>query len=75
MEKRKRRPGDKKDARWVREATGLQVVMTHLMPKRTESEVYLNDTFDVTPLLEYLEIQGIQGVRQTLTYLILFYFI
>lgn len=55
MEKRKRRWGDKKDARWVREATGLQVVMTHLMPKRTECEVYLNDTFDATPLLEYLE--------------------
>ena len=54
MEKPKRRLGDKKDARWVREATGMQVVMTHLMPKRVDCEVYLNDTIDATPLLEYL---------------------
>lgn len=54
MEKRKRRWGDRRDARWVRETPGLQTVMAHLMPNRTDCEVYLNDKLDATPLMEYL---------------------
>lgn len=53
--KRKRRWGDRKDARLVRDVSGLQVIMTHILPNRTDSEVYLNDTFDATKLVEYLE--------------------
>lgn len=54
-EKQKRRFGDRKDGRWVRDVTGLQAIMTHLMPNRTDNEVYLHDTFDATELLKYLE--------------------
>lgn len=53
-EKQKRRRGDRKDARRV-DAPGLQTVMAHLMPNRTDNEVYLNDTIDATELLKYLE--------------------
>lgn len=53
-EKRKRRWGDRKDGRRV-DAPGLQTVMAHLMPNRTDNEVYLNDTIDATELLKYLE--------------------
>lgn len=52
---KKRRFGDRRDGRWVREATGLQTIMTHLMPNRTDCEVYLNDTIDATELVKYLE--------------------
>lgn len=56
MEKQvKRRWGDRRDARWVRETPGLQTVMGHLMPSRTDCEVYLNDTIDATELVKYLE--------------------
>ncbi len=51
----KRRWGDRKDARLVRDVPGLQHVMAHLMPNRTDCEVYLNDTIDATELLRYLE--------------------
>lgn len=54
-EKRVRRRGDRRDARWVREVTGLQTVMTNLLPNRTDCEVYLHDTFDVTELMKFLE--------------------
>ena len=53
--KRKRHRGDRRDARWVREVTGLQTVMANLMPHRAECEVYLNDTFDATNLVKFLE--------------------
>jgi len=46
--------GDRKDGKRV-SAPGLQTVMTALMPKRTEAEVYLNDTIDATNLIAYLE--------------------
>ena len=51
----KRRWGDRRDGRWVREVTGLQCVMTNLMPNRTDCEVCLQDKFDVTELVTFLE--------------------
>ncbi len=53
-EKRKRRFGDRHDAFRVRDTKGLQTIMTHLMPKRTECEVYLEETFDATELVRWL---------------------
>ena len=55
MEKPKRRWGDRRDGRWVREVTGLQCIMSNLMPNRTDCEVCLQDKFDVTELMAYLE--------------------
>ena len=50
----KRRWGDRRDARKVR-APGLQTIMGYLLPKRTDCEVYLHDTFDATELVAWLE--------------------
>ena len=55
MAKRKRRWGDRRDGRWVREVTGLQCIMANLMPNRTDCEVCLQDKIDVTELLPYIE--------------------
>lgn len=51
----KRRWGDRRDGRLVRNAPGLQSIMTLLMPNRTDCEVYLNETIDATELIKYLE--------------------
>lgn len=51
----KRRLGDRRDGRWVREMPGLQVIMAQLLPKRTEREVYLHETIDCTNVLKFLE--------------------
>lgn len=53
--KPKRRRGDRRDGRWVRDVTGLQAIMTNLMPNRTDCEVYLQESFDATELMAYLE--------------------
>ena len=42
-EQYKKRFGDRRDARWVRDVPGLTTVMMHIMPQRTDAEVYLND--------------------------------
>ena len=51
---RKRRWGDRRDARLVK-APGLQTIMGYLWPKRTDCEVYISDKVDATELLKYLE--------------------
>ncbi len=59
-EKYKRRFGDRRDARWVRDLPGLNTIMMHIMPNRTDAEVYLNDKIDVTDLLKFLEEKNAQ---------------
>ncbi len=46
--------GDRKDGRRIREMDGLHCIMLHLMPKRTEAEVYMEFPVDVTELLRYI---------------------
>ena len=53
-EKQKRRRGDRRDGRWVRDVPGLQTIMAHVLPNRTDCEVFMKDSFDVTELLPYL---------------------
>ena len=46
MSEYKKRWGDRRDARWVREVDGMHAIMPHLMPKRTDAEVYLAARMD-----------------------------
>lgn len=55
MSEGKRRRGDRRDGRWVREVPGLQCIMANLMPNRTDCEVHLNDSIDVTELMGFIE--------------------
>ena len=50
----KRRFGDRRDGRWVRDVPALQTIMGHLMPNRTDAEVYINEKLDCTELLQYI---------------------
>ena len=51
----KKRFGDRRDGRRVRDLDGMHAVMPHLMPKRADAEVYLSTKMDVTAALAYLE--------------------
>ena len=50
----RRKWGDRRDGRKVRSLNGLNVVMGHIMPNRTDAEVFFQDEFDVTEMLEYI---------------------
>ena len=56
----KKRFGDKPDARLIRDVPGLSTIMFHIMPKRTESEVYLHDKIDATELVKFIEEKNAQ---------------
>ena len=51
----KRRFGDRRDGRWVRDVPALQTIMGHFMVNRTDAEVYINEKLDCTELLKYIE--------------------
>ena len=54
MDKKKRKRGDRRDGVWLKDLDGMHLIMPHLMPKRTESEVYLQEQIYVTELLKYI---------------------
>ena len=55
----KRKWGDRRDGRRVK-VTGLQTIMASLWPKRTDCEVYLHDTLDVTKMLAFVEKKNLE---------------
>ncbi len=66
-EKRPRKWGDRRDGHWVKDAPGINVVMSCLYPKRTDSEVYLHLEVDITELLRYIEAKNGPGAEYKTT--------
>ncbi len=73
METRKKRWGDRRDARWVREIDGMHSIFPHLMNKRTDAEVFMQMTFDITDTLAYIskKNEGEEEYRATLFHCIM----
>ncbi len=59
-----RKWGDRYDAYRIRDIDGLHFYMAYLMSKRTDAEVYINETLDVTDLLEYIKEKNASGERK-----------
>lgn len=53
--KKKRKFGDRKDARKIRNLDGMHNIMVDLKPNRCDSDVYINQKIDVTNLIKYME--------------------
>ena len=51
----KKKRGDRRDGVWLKDIDGFHAIMPHLMPNRCDSEVYIEETLDVTALMEYLQ--------------------
>ena len=64
----KKRFGDRRDGRLIRNLDGLHAVMPHLMPHRADAEVYLAAEMDVTEALDYIrrKNEGEEEYRATL---------
>lgn len=51
----KKRRGDRRDGRWIRDIDGFHAVMMNLIPNRCEAEVYSKEQFEVVKLLEMVD--------------------
>lgn len=65
--KKKKRWGDRKDGTRVRDIDGLHAIMTNLFPNRCEAEVYIQEQFDVTNVLKYVEEHNGEGAEFKMT--------
>ena len=55
MTKTKKRWGDRKDGRRLRDIDGLHQAMAHLLPNRCDSEIFIKEKMDVTNIIRYIE--------------------
>jgi len=55
MTKTKKRWGDRKDGRRLKDIDGLHQAMAHLLPNRCDSEIFIKEKMDVTNIIRYIE--------------------
>ena len=65
--KRKKRFGDRRDGYKV-EVPSLQKIMGYLFPNRTDCECFMNDSFDCTEVLAYLEKKNAEHPEYKITF-------
>ena len=49
---------DRKDGKYIKEDDALHAIMPYLFDKRTESEVYIKETLDITKVMKWIEKQN-----------------
>lgn len=64
----KRQFGDRKDARRIREMSGLAQISIDLKPNRSVSDVYINQKLDMTELVKYVDKKKAKGDKITYFY-------
>lgn len=52
---------DRKDAKRIKDISGMFQIMLDIKPKRCDSDVFINQKMDVTKLVEYIEKQKKEG--------------
>lgn len=62
MEKNKKRFGDRRDAKRIRNLSGLAQICIDLKPNRSVSDVFINQKMDVTILSDYVEKKKKEGM-------------
>lgn len=55
VKKNRRRRGDRKDGRLIRDLDSLHVMMPYMYPNRTDCEAFISDTVELAPITEYLK--------------------
>lgn len=69
MSNENRRFGDRRDAKLCRDITGMSQICIDLKPKRSLGELYINQKFDVTNLVEYInKYKKIRDEENKITY-------
>lgn len=54
-EKTKRRRGDRKDAKLLRDMDELHIAMAHCYPNRTDNEAYISEQIELAPIMAWME--------------------
>ena len=55
MKKERRRLGDRKDGKLIRNLDGMHVIAPLIMPNRTDNEAFISERIDITAIKEYVD--------------------
>lgn len=55
QKKEKRRFGDRKDAKLIRDIDELHIAMAHCYPMRTDNEAYISERIELAPIQKWIE--------------------
>ena len=50
-----RRPGDRRDAKLLRDIDSMHFIMPLMYPNRCDNEAFISETIDLTNVMKYLE--------------------
>lgn len=64
---KKRKHGDRRDGRWIRDVDALHAISPYLMPNRCDNEAFIQERIDITNLNAYLARKN-EGVDFKYTY-------
>ena len=53
--KNKRRWGDRKDAKLIRDMDGIHIAAAHCYPYRTDNEAYISEQIELAPIVDWIE--------------------
>ena len=67
-EKIKRRWGDRKDGRLIRDIDALHYIMPLIYPNRCDNEAYISERIDLGPINDYIEKKNAEGPLFKYTY-------
>lgn len=59
---------NRRDGKFVKNIGSMNALMPYILPKRRDSEVYINQKFDVTELIKYVEKKKKENLDVKLTY-------
>jgi len=54
----KKRRGDRKDARWLRDLDSLHGIMPYVYPNRADNEAFISERIDLTRINEYMALKN-----------------
>ena len=56
-----RRPGDRRDAKLLRDIDSMHFIMPLMYPNRCDNEAFISETIDLTNVMKYLEQKNAEG--------------
>ena len=64
-----RRPGDRKDAKLLRDIDSMHFIMPLMYPNRCDNEAFISETVDLTNVMKYLEKKNADGPEYKYSFL------
>ena len=63
MDKKKKRLGDRRDGKLLRDLDSMHIIVPMLYPNRCDNEAYISEAIELEPIYEYLKKKNSEGIE------------